>query len=271
MTQRNKTVDGQRTEASGEVALPVRLTSPRDWLAAIVVAAVVIGGCVWGTTAELSRSVDAGGVITSPQGAFPIQTPYGGQITEMTVRPGDRVARGTRIAKVVNESGQLFVVRSPAAGRVFSVAVQVGEVVPAGKAMMSAEHRNPDDRPSAVLFVPATVPVTLKIGTPIQLTVPSAPRDQYGVLQGRVKSVDPLLSTRKEIADFVGDSDIAAAVGATGSGRRVVVELLPSPKTVSGYKWSTATGPPFTIGSRTMVIGTLPQPPERPIEWVIPK
>lgn len=277
MNKRNENADArrtetskERTETSGEVDLPLRLTSPRDWLTVLIVTAVVIGGCVWGTTARLSRSVDAGGLITSTEGAIAVQTPVGGQVTEVRVRQGERVARGSVIAVIMNEGG-LSMVRAPAAGRVFSIPVHVGEVVPPGSVVVNAERGTPGERPVAVLFLPATAPAALTTGATVQLTVQSAPVNQYGVLRGRIRSVDPLLSTRQEISEFVGDSALASTVAGTGGGRRVVVELLPSARTVSGYRWSTRAGPPFTIGTRTVVVGSLPQPPERPVEWVVPR
>jgi multidrug efflux pump subunit AcrA (membrane-fusion protein) len=270
MNKRNEKADARRTEASGEVDLPVRLTSPRDWLTVVVVAATVIGGCVWGATAKLSRSVAAGGLITSLEGAIAVQTPVGGQITEVRARQGQRVAPGSVLAVVMNEGG-LSMVRAPAAGRVFSIPVHVGEVVAPGSVVVNAERGTPDERPVAVLFLPATVPAALTAGASVQLTVQSAPANQYGVLRGRIRSVDPLLSSRQEISEFVGDPALASAVAGSGGGRRVVVELLPSARTVSGYRWSTRAGPPFTIGTRTVVVGALPQPPERPVEWVVPR
>ena len=248
---------------------PVRLTSPRDWLVVAVVVAVVIGGAIWVTTAKLARSVKASGLITAQAGAFAVQTAVGGEVTEVLVRPGDRVERGSRLARIVS-NGVGTTVRSPVEGRVFSVPARVGEVVTPGSVVVNAEHGTSSDALVAVLFLPATVPATLPVGEQVQLTVQTAPVNQYGVLRGRILSVDKALSTRQEVAEFVGDADLAASLAGTGGGRRVVVGLDKS-KTPSGYRWSTKDGPPFAIPSRTILVGNLPQPPARPIEWVMPK
>lgn len=248
---------------------PVRLTGPRDWLVVLVVAAVVIGGAVWGTTAELSRSIAAGGLITYPDGAFAVQTPVGGQVTEVLVKAGDWVERGTRLARIWDD-GRQVTVRSPTDGLTFSVPAQVGQVVSAGSVVMNAEHGTSGQAQVAVLFLPATGPAALEVGALVQLTVQSAPVDQFGVLRGRVVSVDQALSTRQEIAQFVGDPGLADTLAGTGGGHRVVVGLDRSP-TPSGYRWSTKQGPPFPLASRTIVVGNLPQPPVRPVEWVMPQ
>jgi multidrug efflux pump subunit AcrA (membrane-fusion protein) len=264
MPQRNETA-----RDPGDVDFPVRLTSPRDWLVVLVVSAVVIGGAVWGATAELSRSVTAGGLITSPDGAFSVQSPVGGQVTDVLVSPGDRIERGARIAHVLAD-GVRTTVRSPADGQVFAVPARVGEVVEPGSVVIDAERGTAAQANVAVLFLPVSVPAELDVGAPVQLTVQSAPVNQFGVLRGKITSVDPVLSSRQEIADFVGDPDLATALAGTAGGRKVVVALDRS-GTPSGYLWSTRTGPPFPIASRTVVLGNLPQPPARPIEWVVPR
>jgi biotin carboxyl carrier protein len=269
MPQQYQTAKRAQRQDPDEGDSPVRLTSPRDWLVVLVVTAVVIGGAVWGTTAKLSRSVSAGGLITSPSGAFAVQTPVGGEVTDVLVRPGDRVERGNRLAQIVS-GGVRTTVRSPTDGQVFSVPARVGEVMTPGSTVVNAERGRSNDALVAVLFLPATVPATLVVGSPVQLTVQSAPVNQYGVLRGRITWVDQVLSTRQEIAEFVGDPDLASALAGTAGGRRVVVGLDRS-TTPSGYRWSTKEGPPFPVASRTVVLGNLPQPPARPIEWVVPQ
>ena len=108
--------------------LPVRLTSPRGWIALLLIAVVVVGGGVWGSSATLPRTVAASGLITSAQGVFSVQTLQSGQVTKVFVERGDEVSADQPVAQLSNGRARTTV-RAPAAGRIFSLAARVGLVV----------------------------------------------------------------------------------------------------------------------------------------------
>jgi multidrug efflux pump subunit AcrA (membrane-fusion protein) len=260
----------ERTHSQQTLDLPVRLTSPRGWIVLAVLAAVVLGGGTWASAATLPRALNATGLITSPRGSFAIQTIAAGQITETFVQQGSEVKRGSRVARVSDGRSET-IVRAPADGRVFSLAARTGQVVTAGATLAVAEYTGASaGRLVAVLYLPDASVGSVKPGALVDLSVASAPVTPFGVLRGRITSVDPFVSTRRDIADFVGDDDLAQVIADGGSARRVVVELLASDTTASGYEWSTHSGPPFKIDSRTSVQGAIEQPPTRPVDWVIP-
>jgi biotin carboxyl carrier protein len=249
---------------------PVRLTGPKDWLVLVTVLGVLVGGAAWGVGAKLPRWISAGGLLTSPGGTFAVQSPVAGQVTDVPVRVGMRVRAGSVVARV-SARGVVTAVRSPSDGDLYAVPVRAGQVVGFGSTLARGESRTRGLRLVAVLYLPAAAPAQTGVGDPVELRVPSAAVEQYGVLRGRVAAVDPVPSSAEEIADFVGDGRLAGMLAPDGVARRVVVELVRSATTVSGYAWSTRDGPPFRIVTRTMVTGDLPLPPERPLDWVLPR
>ena len=46
-------------------------------------------------------------------------------------------------------------------------------------------------------------------------------------------------------------------------------DLIPDPKTLSGFRWSTPAGPPYRIDSQILVTGAVHLPSKRPIDWVV--
>jgi multidrug efflux pump subunit AcrA (membrane-fusion protein) len=249
---------------------PVRLTSPRGWIALLLIAVVVVGGAVWGSTATLPRTVAASGLITSAQGVFPLQTLVSGQVTKVFVDRGDEVGAGQSVAELSNGT-TTTTVKAPVPGRIFSLAAQVGLVFEAGSTLATAERSGtPTDRLVAVVYVPDDAAATIQTGSRVDLTVANVPVTRFGVLRGRVSAIDSLESTRRDISGFLGDDDLAASLTAAGLRYRVTVDLETA-STPSGYRWSTATGPPSHLRSRALVRGKIAQPPVRPIDWIMPE
>jgi multidrug efflux pump subunit AcrA (membrane-fusion protein) len=195
--------------------LPVRLTSTRSWIVLVILAAVVVGGGTWAFTGTLPRTLSANGLITSPKGSFPIQTVAASQVTDIYVQQGSEVRAGDVVARLSNGVSR-SVVRAPAHGRVFSVAAHVGGVVAAGTTLAVAEYADGGAAGLvAVLYLPGDSTAALHPGAAVDLSAAAAPVTRYGVMRGRITSIDSFLSTRSAIADFVGDEDFARSRGPT--------------------------------------------------------
>jgi hypothetical protein len=50
----------------------------------------------------------------------------------------------------------------------------------------------------------------------------------------------------------------------------VLVRLDPSAGTKSGYKWSSADGPPYALDSMTLATGSIRLADQRPVDWLLP-
>lgn len=260
-----------RVQTQEALDLPVRLTSPRGWIALAVVSMVVVGGAAWGMTASLPRAIEAGGLMTSARGSFAVQTATAGQVTQVFLRLGDEVIARAPVVRLA-VSNRSVLVRAPARGRVFSLRVRVGQVVEAGSTLAVAERSGePADRTVAAVFLPESSSAAVRVGDRVDLRVESVPVTSFGVLRGRVASVDPYVSSRRDIAEFLGDEDLSQALTNGEPARRVLVSLDRSTSTVSGYAWSTRTGPSTRLALRSKVHAHVQQPPVRPVEWVFPQ
>ncbi|MFC9075892.1 hypothetical protein ACFTY7_02385, partial [Streptomyces sp. NPDC057062] len=54
-----------------------------------------------------------------------------------------------------------------------------------------------------------------------------------------------------------------------GGGRPRAAPPRPPP-TKSGYKWSSAEGPPFILSSMTLATGSIRLADQRPVDWLLP-
>lgn len=249
----------------------VRLCPPGAWIALLVLTLVVVAGGVWAFEGRLPRQVSAPGLLTHPQGVSSVQSTVTGQVKSIFLDPGSIIPNRTPILAV--DSGRdVRIVRVPFPGRVIGILVNDGQYVTAGTTLVTIERTDdPADRLLAVLFVPASQAGQIRPGEDVDLSVASAPAPAFGVLRGRVSQVDQFSQTRKQVADFIGDDQAADAFTASGPPVRVIVDLLPDPGTVSGYRWSTRGGPPFRVDSQSRLTGAVHLASHQPISWVLPR
>ncbi|MCX3060288.1 HlyD family efflux transporter periplasmic adaptor subunit [Streptomyces beihaiensis] len=257
-----------KLQSPEELDLPVRLARPQGLLVLAVTVVVMVAACVWAVTGTVSSTLAADGVLTYGQGSYVLQTPVTGQVTGLYVKEGQRVAANAPLLKVRTQRGDRTV-RALEAGRVTALVARIGSVVTTGGDVATLERTGSARDPLlAMLYVPAARAATVPAGASVDLTVPTAQR--YGVLRGRVKAVGRSPQTRRQVADFLGSTDLAAALTQGGDRVPVLVRLTKSSSTKSGYAWSTAGGPPYALSSMTPVGGSVHLADQRPIDWLLP-
>jgi biotin carboxyl carrier protein len=267
---RRKALESLR--APDELDAPVRLVRPRAWAALVAVAAVMAAGVVWCCVGMVPRTVAGSGILTYPQGVSALQGPYTGNIGTIFAQTGTIVPSGTPVMSIVSPGGVTQLVRTPFAGIVTNVLVTSGQFVNPGTTLMDIERTDaPGSELGARIYVPAAQAVDLEPGDGVALNVSSAPSQAFGVLRGTVISVDAFPETPQQILDFLGgNSLLGSSFLDNGDPIGVNVSLTVNAATVSGYQWSTRSGPPFQLESQTLVNASISIPGERPINWVLP-
>jgi hypothetical protein len=121
-----------------------------------------------------------------------------------------------------------------------------------------------------MLYVPADRAGTVPVGADVDLTVQSAPSQQYGMLRGRVQAVGRGAQSSQRVEAFLGDKELATQFTKNGPTVAVLVKLVASPSTKSGYAWSSKGGPPYALDSMTPASGAVHLAEQRPIDWLLP-
>lgn len=257
-----------KLSAPDELDVPARLARPQNWILLAVVALVVISGGVWAGVGSLPRTVRAGGILTQQQGSFSLQSPVAGQITGVFVDQGSTFPEGTPMV-TVQVGDRTEIIRSVTGGRVTAMLGKVGQVVAAGTDLAVIERiDNAGDGMVAVLYVPSGEAGLIRMNSQVDLVVQSAPAEEFGVLRGQVVSIGQFAESRQQISDFLGDDQLGERFTAQGQPLKVVVKLTHG-ATPSGYTWSTRSGPPYRIDSRTLVTGAVHLAPIKPLDWVV--
>ncbi|MGW2617811.1 HlyD family efflux transporter periplasmic adaptor subunit [Streptomyces sp. NPDC001500] len=259
-----------KLQSPEELDLPVRFARPQGWLVLAVTVVVVVAASVWAVTGSVASTVSAPAVLTHGEGSYILQSPVAGQVTAVLAQEGRRLPADAPVLKVRTADGDT-VVRTVAAGRVTALAATIGQIISTGANVAAVEKvARADDPLYATVYVPAQNAASVPVGAPVDLTVQTVPAQEFGVLRGHVKSVDRNAQSARQISAFLGDSQLGEQFTEDGRPVAVLVRLDRSAATKSGYRWSSAEGPPYALASMTMATGSIRLADQRPVDWLLP-
>ncbi|WP_329454917.1 HlyD family efflux transporter periplasmic adaptor subunit [Streptomyces sp. NBC_01497] len=260
-----------KLQSPEELDLPVRLARPRGLLTLAVTLLAMAAGALWAVTGYVTSTVAAPGILTYGQGSYVLQSPVAGQVTAVLAQEGQRVEADAPLVRVRVAHGATDTVRAIAAGRVTSLTASIGAVVTTGADIATVERAaHAHDPLLAMLYMPASGGGSVVPGQPVDLSPASAPEQRYGVLHGTVKAVGRSTQTRRQIAAFLGDPQLADQFSRDGQPVAVLVALDTTRRTRSGYAWSSPAGPPFGLTSMTPADGSVRVARQHPAQWLLP-
>jgi HlyD family secretion protein len=154
-------------------------------------------------------------------------------------------------------------------GRVLELLVDKGDVVTPGTPLLNLEVIS--EELEAVLFVPATAGKRVRPGMEVRLSPSTVKREEYGSMIGRVTWAAEFPSTQRGMVRLLGNEALVERLMKEGPPIQINVSLKRDPKTPTGYRWSSSTGPSVRISSGTLATGSVVVRQERPIDLVIPR
>ncbi|MFD8809624.1 HlyD family efflux transporter periplasmic adaptor subunit [Streptomyces sp. NPDC059597] len=259
-----------KLQSPEELDLPVRLARPQGWLALGVTVVVMAAASVWAVTGSVTSTVSAPAILTHAQGSYLLQSPVAGQVTAVLAEQGERLPANAPVLKVRTAQGDSLI-RTVAAGRITALAATIGQIIQTGANVAAVEKvAHTSDPLYATVYVPAENAASIPAHAEVDLTVSSVPADRYGVLRGRVKSVDRTAQSAQSIAAFLGDTQLGQQFTRRSRPVAVTVKLEKSASAKSGYRWSSVDGPPFRLDSMTLATGSVHLADQRPLDWLLP-
>ena len=257
----------QKMRQPDELDSPSLLAAPRGWIAIFVIMFVMAGAAVWAFAGSIPVTVAAPGLLTYAEGTSHVFSPVDGTVTDLAVRPGDRVQVGQQLAAVEEPSGTVTSVDSPFSGQVIGLTVTQAQVIDRGAPLLTVERTSSPDEPLvAMLFVPEDSVQGVRAGLGVGLSVASAPAAQFGLLQGSVSSVSEFPLSSDQVSALVGGDLAARDYTPSSAPHLVIVSLRPDPATPSGFAWSTAAGSPRPLRSQIQVQASVEVGADAPIQ-----
>jgi HlyD family secretion protein len=192
------------------------------------------------------------------------------QLEATTERRNEMDEVRARIAVLDAQLTRTGEVRAQAAGRVLELVVEPGQVVLVGGRLAMLELEQGPSELRSVLYFTTGDGKRLRPGMPTYVTPDIVPRERFGGIVGRIRSVSELPTTRESASMTLGNAEMADALVGGVPRIEVVVDLETDASTVSGYRWSSSAGPPLPISAGTIATGRVTVEGRAPITYVLP-
>ena len=174
-----------------------------------------------------------------------------------------RIASAERkVSALEDRYGLDTLVKSPYAGRVVELKVNVGELVERGTPLITLVRSAPGDAAtpsstqqvlSAVVYVPPSFGKQVRVGERAHVALSTARREEFGFIIGRVRSVADVPSTAEGMQRVLKNRQLVQSLSNNAAPFEVIIDLETDAKTPSGYRWSSSSGPDLKINGGTLV------------------
>ena len=299
-----------RQEALERLRSPDRLdklfspTTPVGWIALASVLLLVLSVLFWSFFGVIATKVNGIGLIMDTAGVINITHSAGGRLSEMRVKPGDRIRKGQVIAIIEQPALEAQIARnrqelntissredmaakvssinemraklerdsevvSPVDGIVADQIVSgYGDIISPGSAIVNLRlDEKQRGEMMALVYVPVLDGKKIQIGMMAQISPGSVEASEYGTLVGQVQSVSSYPVLADSITGWTGNKELTAWILGKSGGAvvEVQVNLIKDSTTASGYLWSSIHGAPDPITPGTMCTGSIVVKQQAPI------
>jgi HlyD family secretion protein len=159
-------------------------------------------------------------------------------------------------------------IRSVRAGQVIEVQVGLGDFIQPGRALARMEPLSGER--GALVFVPAHAGKNIRTGMTIRISPSTVSPQEYGYIQGKVKSVSSYPVTREEMMFYLQNEVLVNRLLQSGETISVAATLEADPGTPSGLRWSSSQGPNLSVEGGTVCSASVVLARQRPITLLVP-
>jgi hypothetical protein len=246
----------ERLSAPEQLDQLMQITTPKNWIAIIglclVVAAVVVWGFFWTSPTTLA----AQGMLVPEGGIQRVAAPQAGQVSQVAVKPGDRVNPGDTVATLAPSGGAAPVnVTAPSPGTILAVSASPNQAVDSGAELLLLI---PFGKPLQVAaFVPVSQLGGARPGMSVHVAPASVDPTRFGFVKGTIASVGAFPATAQELRQALGTDELVRSFTAPGPVVTVVITPTADANTPSGFAWSSPKGPPYPLTGGTFAKATI--------------
>src|SRR5258708_22526026 len=166
----------------------MQVTTPRGWLAALGLCALMLVVGAWGVFGSIPTTIPSQGILIRGSGIQTVQAAATGQIAAINVQPGDNVVPEQVIATIqTSDQTAPIEVKSTVTGRVLELRVNVGSFIQMGTPLLSMELSAEPLR--AIVYVSPVAGKKLHPGMTVQIAPSTVRKEEYGLILGKGLSV----------------------------------------------------------------------------------
>ncbi len=159
------------------------------------------------------------------------------------------------------------IVAAPASGRLIEWKASFGSYVGPGATVASV--LSGARTLQFVLYIPPSDGKRVKVGMSALIELDGVHKEDWGSLVGRVSSVSEFPSTPEGMRAVLQNDALVKSFSGQGAPFLARVDLIPDPRSPTGYKWSGGRGPPGALGSGATGTGRVVVQEQHPIAYVL--
>lgn len=177
-----------------------------------------------------------------------------------------------RLAQAKTSLDLATVITSPAAGRIVALNVRPYTKLAAGTQIASLA---PEDQPmETVIFVSARDAKSIATGLRVDVIPASVRTEEFGAIVGHVIEVGMAPETGSSMMRLLGNEILVRQFSTAGAPFIVRVKLLKDPRTPTGFRWTSGTGPDARFAGKlsfgTPLAAQITVREQAPITLVVP-
>jgi HlyD family secretion protein len=166
------------------------------------------------------------------------------------------------------ELAQAEEVVSPYGGEVLELKVYPGNSVNAAEPILSVQPDV--NELELLAYLPTGEAKNAAVGMEVQVSPSSVKREEFGFMKGTVEYVSAYPATHSALMRDFQNESLATSLQSAGPVNEFRVALQHDQKTPSGFKWSTATGAPTPVSSGTICSVQVVVRRQKPIMLLFP-
>lgn len=263
----------------------------KAWIALLTLLLVLIAVVVWAFFGTMQMTVNASGALVRAGKIVEIYASESARVNDIAVSRYQDVEKDQVIARMdqtalVNELNSLIenggteaeidaarktlLARSQVItledGRVQDIYFRSGDYVEKGERIATILQEPAETQTlECLLYVPLEKVGKIVKGMKVNVFPAFADKNEYGSMIGTVQSISLYPVTVRHLFETVGNEELAASF-AEKAVYEVVVSLLASETTATGYEWTISQGPSGKIGDLSLCDAIILQKEVRPID-----
>ena len=171
------------------------------------------------------------------------------------------------LEELQTKGSQVSQVRSTVSGRIVEIKKFTGDQVQVGEAIAVLEPLIGAMEP--VLYVLSTNGKQIQPGMEAQVSPSTVKKEEFGYIKGEIKAVGEYPVTPNAAMAVVANQQLVNELLGKETKIEIRADLL-NADTVSGFSWSSSSGPPFKIAGGTRITVSVIVDRRSPITYVLP-
>lgn len=259
-------------ETTDRLDNPHYIVAPKIWALLVGCFSIVLAGVLWGAFGEIvNRASGLGIVMVQPEGIHEIRSEDSAVVTRMHVRMGDQVARqdplitlrylseeshahdgvGDTPSAANTDAAREVTLLSPVAGVVEEISVAEGGSA-RGEHPLMVLVEPMRKVVEVVAFFPAVQGNNFRPGLSAQVAPSGVSALKYGTISGSIARLTYEPVPMDHVLERIDNIDLVREFFRRGVPVELEIALQRDPTTITGFAWSSGTGPPFPIKSGTL-------------------